>query len=90
MVFLPSVVQLVHAFEHHEHAMYMTNDGEQFLENQENCALCHFQLEPQAVVYNFHYTLWDKSQPFVLSEPYNFLSNYQQLPFSLRGPPVFS
>ncbi|MFY0631260.1 MAG: hypothetical protein JXR05_12820 [Flavobacteriaceae bacterium] len=87
---LPAAIQMVHAFEQHEHVI-CTSDEVQHIHDGDDveCVLCHLQADS--------YTDLDRSTYHIdiiplLSEyqlHYNFFKSHQHLPFSLRGPPSF-
>lgn len=89
VVFLPAIVQLVHTFEKHEHSTCVSKDDQHFHQKDIDCVLCHLQGETYAIISTDNFTTFSKEELLLLSKQYNFLSNYQQLSFSLRGPPVF-
>lgn len=90
VVFLPAIVQLVHHFEKHEHGICISKDDQHFHQKDPECQLCHLQGETFAIINDGDYTIFNPQEQILVSTQYNFLSNYQQLSFSLRGPPVFS
>lgn len=89
VVFLPAVVQLLHTFEKHEHGFCISKDDQHFHQKDLDCALCHLQNETYAVINDRELPIFHVKEQILLSTQYNFLSNYQQLSFSLRGPPSF-
>ena len=90
VVFLPTIVQLVHTFEKHEHGICISKDDQHFHQKDSDCALCHLQAETHAILNDRSFPVFNAKEQILLRTRYNFLSNYQQLSFSLRGPPVFS
>lgn len=89
VIFLPAIVQLVHTFEKHEHGICMSKDDQHFHQKDVDCVLCHLQGETYAILNDRDFPVFNSEVQILLSTQYNFLSNYQQLSFSLRGPPVF-
>lgn len=87
VVFLPTVVQLVHVFEKHEHTICVSESDQHFHQKDLDCVLCHLQGETYGIITENYEVIFNKEQPASVSKKYNFLSNYQQLSFSLRGPP---
>lgn len=89
VIFLPAIVQLVHTFEKHEHGICISKDDQHFHQKDPDCVLCHLQGETYAILNDRDFPVFNSEEQILLSTQYNFLSNYQQLSFSLRGPPVF-
>lgn len=90
VVLLPVIGQLVHVFENHEHHVSNSKDMQQYHAEDADCSLCHLQVEPLILLDSEEYTVFDDPDSVLYSISYNSFSNYQQLSFSLRGPPVFS
>ncbi len=89
LVFMPAVVQLVHTFEKHEHGICISKDDQHFHQKDPECVLCHLQGETFAIITEEDFPVFNNKEQLLVSTQYNFLSNYQQLSFSLRGPPIF-
>lgn len=52
MLILPATIQLVHAFEQHEHVVCTSEVEQHIHENDLECALCHLQAQNHAI--DFH------------------------------------
>lgn len=86
---LPTVVQFLHTFKHHEHTVYISKK-EPFLykANKLDCAICNFTLSI-FICNNFYYNLkLSKIVNEIFTNYYNFLSVFKKLHFSLRAPPI--
>lgn len=90
-LFAPSIVKLKHAISEHEH-FECTSIGKLHIHKVElDCDFEKFNLSPQ-----LYSELIEIPQPISLAqfkvyeECYTFLSKYQKLHFSLRGPPIAS
>jgi hypothetical protein len=86
---VPSFVKLAHAFENHEHEICVTPQKEHFHEYDLDCEFYKFKTNPQVAI-SFDYTesidIETNTAPIV--SQYQFISDYQRLSFSLRGPPT--
>ncbi|MFY0604134.1 MAG: hypothetical protein JXQ93_09300 [Flavobacteriaceae bacterium] len=89
VVFLPAAVQLLHIFNDHEHTVCVSKNDAHFHQKDLDCVLCHLQGETYWVSNEIDFVALKNELLVFNNKPYNFLSNYQQLSFSLRGPPVF-
>lgn len=84
----PIFVKLNHIFEDHKHEICKTPYTNHFHELEIDCEFYDFRLNTE---FNYSYTLVDirvltETTQSIISQ-YHFVSNYQQLQFSLRGPP---
>ncbi len=84
----PLFVKLNHIFEDHKHEICKTPYTNHFHELEIDCEFYDFRLNTE---FNYSYTLLDipvltEISPSIISQ-YHFVSDYQQLQFSLRGPP---
>ena len=87
-LFAPAIVKFAHTFTHHEHKVCNGDETTHFHEVDLDCEFYKFQLNKNFTFSKNHIDL------FVLQEDYKeivsqylFLSEYQRLHFSLRGPP---
>ena len=74
----PVFVKSYHIFEDHKHEVCKTPNKTHFHEYEIDCEFYNFKLNTQ---FNLSITSDITSQ-------YYFISDYQQLQFSLRGPPL--
>ena len=86
---VPSVIKFSHAFTHHQHEICNGEYQTHLHKSDIDCDFYKFKLSSQ-----FYFLIEDflilekKSESNRIFEFYSFLNNHQQLPFSLRGPPV--
>ena len=86
---IPSAVKLAHVFEHHEHEVCVGNETTHIHKVDLDCEFQKFQLNNSFTLNDITFEIFKHSEnsKAVLSN-YNFLSKYQRLHFSLRGPPA--
>lgn len=89
MLLFPSAVSFAHIFSGHTHEVCINYADDHFHAKSLDCDLHSFHKNP-AVVVNFV-----KFEPVLSNTPtlkffdfYQFLSDYQKLPYELRGPPL--
>lgn len=88
---LPTAIQVVHAFEKHEHTVCTSINDDHFHEKELECSLLHYQLQVfsyttasnYAVIPLHFYKTTYNEQPQVLSVVYTDKKN-------TRGPPYFT
>lgn len=86
---VPSFVELAHAFEDHKHEICITPQKSHFHEYDIDCEFYKFKTSPQiAVSFNYSENLEIETITAQIISQYQFISDYQRLPFSLRGPPT--
>ena len=91
VVFLcaPSIVKMTHALIEHEYLECKAIGQLHIHEVELDCDFQDFNLSPQ-----FNSTLVEVPRPLIIHFPnkitsqYTFLSKYQKLHFTLRGPPI--
>lgn len=85
---LPSVVKLSHVFEHHHHEV-CTGENTTHLHTLDlDCDFYKFNLSVSASIPEYAASIIDtKHTRAKIVSQYFFLSDYQRLHFSLRGPP---
>ena len=88
MLLVPSAVKLAHVFEHHQHEVCQDENSTHIHKVDLDCDFQKFQINTnfnqlQTVFELFQVKKYSKK---ILSQ-YYFLSKYQRLHFSLRGPP---
>ena len=86
---LPASIQLVHVFEQHEHTICTSKVENHIHENDFECELCHLQAKTFAILTTEIFSLSENKINFKKATNYQFLFKYQQLSYSLRGPPFF-
>ncbi|WP_188374299.1 hypothetical protein [Winogradskyella haliclonae] len=87
-ILAPTLIKLSHSNENHKHEICDGKSTSHFHELDIDCNLCKFKLTSQ-YNYEFEYNEILVQQYFTkrINSQYNFISDYQKLQFSLRGPP---
>lgn len=84
----PSIVSLAHINEHHDEASCFNFSDTHFHKKSFDCELCDFRLTNFVTFYSVNFTPVTPDFPVAnFYDSYQFLSDYQKLPFALRGPP---
>ncbi|WP_418509968.1 hypothetical protein [Corallibacter sp.] len=93
-ILVPSAIKLLHTFEHHSHDVVQCLDNKSDAHLHEfhfDCDFYKFQLSNLFTIsspaYDFIKISYRKK---ITNTQYDFLSDYQRLHFSLRGPPHYS
>tara|TARA_Y100000589_G_C27015581_1_gene572657 strand:+ start:510 stop:851 length:342 start_codon:yes stop_codon:yes gene_type:complete len=89
-VLLPSAVKLSHVFTHHKHEVCKndSNDNTHFHELDVDCEFYKFKLAQQFYYKQKIVELFSTEDNFKITESqYEFISKFQKLQTSLRGPP---
>jgi len=89
LLLLPVVISFSHIFSGHGHELCINYADEHFHESSLDCELHSFNQSPvlAADFINFE-PLLEKQIKKQFFDFYQFLSDYQKLPFELRGPPM--
>ena len=85
----PVFVKSYHIFEDHKHEVCKTPNKTHFHEYEIDCEFYNFKLNTQfnlSITSDIIPVLKGKTQS--ITSQYYFISDYQQLQFSLRGPPL--
>lgn len=86
---LPTILKFEHAFEHHQHETCKNPQALHFHDIEHDCEFFKFKITPQ-ITFTYPQTELvdiEDNHPHNSSQ-YQYVSDYQRLPFSLRGPPV--
>lgn len=88
---LPSTVKFMHIFEHHKHEICYGESDAHFHTLDIDCEFYMFKLNvpftiPEQIT---HIIAFIEIKQFITTH-YSFLSDYQRLHFSLRGPPAIN
>ncbi len=89
LLLVPIAVKFAHIFEHHNHIVCKGDNSTHIHQVDLECEFYKFKLNK-----NFTYSLFnidlflEKSEAQQIISQYHFLSEYQRLQTSLRGPPV--
>lgn len=88
---MPSVIQVIHAFENHSHEVCVSVDEQHFHEQELDCSLADYQFEVFSYTVNSNYK--------VIPQPF-YKKSYNSLPQIIavvhlhkkasRGPPYFT
>ncbi|AUS04068.1 hypothetical protein C1A40_00580 [Tamlana carrageenivorans] len=92
MLTLPALTKCIHIFEHHNHIVCENEDTTHIHQVDLDCDFQKFQIFTNFTPLNLSFCLKgpkEKHGPIV-SSGYDFLSKFQSLHFSLRGPPYFT
>ncbi|MGZ0017869.1 hypothetical protein [Yeosuana sp. AK3] len=85
---LPSAVKVTHAFNHHKHEVCLGEESTHLHKLDIDCKFYDFKITHQFLLFDFDYKIFiPKSLTYKDNSSYTFLRTYQQLHFSLRGPP---
>ncbi|WP_299162437.1 hypothetical protein [uncultured Tenacibaculum sp.] len=91
VLLLPSVIQIAHSFENHEHTICSSIDDHHFHEQELDCSLFHYQLQVFSYSTASNYAVIP--QHFYKKE-YTFLPQVVSVVYSdkrtSRGPPYFT
>jgi hypothetical protein len=86
---VPSFVKLAHAFENHKHEICVTPQKTHFHKFDLDCEFYKFKTSPQiAITFEYSENLNVEKIALPIVSQYQFISDYQRLSFSLRGPPT--
>lgn len=89
LLFVPASIQIIHAFETHEHIICTSEDEQHFHVDDMECILCHLQAETHGIIQKSDYETLTRSNFIEEVNFYNFYHNHQHLSYSLRAPPIF-
>jgi len=87
-LFVPSVAKFAHVFSHHEHEVCKNNQTTHIHKIDFDCDFHKFNLNNTFTftAFNIEFFIAKKESREIISQ-YNFLSKFQRLQTSLRGPP---
>lgn len=84
----PTAFKFAHVFEHHEHEICTGGDSTHIHQVDLDCEFQKFQLNTNFNISLAVFELFQiKKETSKILSQYTFLSKYQRLHFSLRGPP---
>ena len=88
LLWVPSAVKLAHVFEHHKHEICQGGDSTHIHSVDLDCEFQKFQINTSYTLSKIVFEIFQlKENSKAIESQYIFLSNYQSLHFSLRGPP---
>ena len=86
---LPAAIKAVHIFEHHNHKVCLGDTSTHIHQVDLDCEFQKFQLNQNFTIFQEHIDIYSPQEtPLKTVSQYFFISEYQRLPFSLRGPPA--
>lgn len=86
---LPSAVKFMHIFENHKHEVCYGESEAHFHKLDMDCEFYNFKLNTSFTFpENFSFLISHAEIKTPITTDYSFLSDYQKLHFSLRGPPA--
>ncbi len=90
-ILLPAAVKVAHVFENHKHEVCIDKSTTHFHTLDLECEFYKFKLANQFFHIPENFNILNVTENHEVStSQYFFLSPFQQLHFSLRGPPVLS
>jgi len=86
----PAATKLAHVFEHHKHEICQGGDNTHIHKVDLDCEFQKFQINNSYAFSKIIFEVFQLNENSKTNESkYHFLSKYQNLHFSLRGPPAF-
>ncbi|TXG39408.1 hypothetical protein [Seonamhaeicola maritimus] len=90
-LFTPTAIKFAHVFAHHEHKVCVGENSIHFHQIDLDCDFQEFNVHQNATFVSFYFdVLIEKEYHPEIESQYIFLSKYQRLHFSLRGPPAIN
>ena len=87
-ILIPTAVKFTHAFNHYKHEVCLGEKTAHIHKLDLDCKFYEFKLTKNYLLGHFSFIVFEsKKSPLKRVSPYIFLSSYQNLHFSLRGPP---
>ncbi len=87
-ILLPSGVKLLHAFSHHNHEVCHGEQTTHLHKTDFECKFYKFKVKKPFTLDELIVILTPKTENHqTILSAYHFISDYQRLPFPLRGPP---
>ena len=88
-ILIPTAVKFTHAFNHYKHEVCLGEKTSHLHKLDLDCKFYDFKLTKNYLLGHFSFDVYEaKKTPLKKVSPYIFLSNYQKLHFSRRGPPL--
>ena len=87
---IPATVQVIHAFENHDHEIvHSLNDLDHVQSSEEECTLCDLILDSVGFIQKASYDILLKIDTAEQVYIYSAHKEQQFLSYPLRGPPTF-
>lgn len=88
MMLLPTTVKIFHAFENYKHEVCTSKGAKHIHQIDHDCLFYKFHLNNHFTIQQISYQILDIPEiSLEIPTDYQFLSEYQNLHFALRGPP---
>lgn len=89
VILIPAAISFAHIFSNHTHEVCVNYADEHFHKDNLECELSKFHKNPALELSFIDFETIPEFLPGQsLPNYYDFLSEYQELPFELRGPPA--
>lgn len=86
---VPTTVKLFHSLADHEHEVCISESTHHVHEIDIDCEFYKFKISKHYLYTIYHDDpILDNKTTRLIKSQYGFLSDYQKLPFALRGPPA--
>ncbi|WP_411768805.1 hypothetical protein [Winogradskyella sp. A3E31] len=86
---IPTAVKFSHIFEKHEHQVCLGKTDSHLHDFDIDCEFYKFKLSTQFYhVFENPIQIQNQITTNIVASQYHFVSDYQKLPFALRGPPI--
>lgn len=86
---VPTVIKFTHIFTHHNHEVCLGGESTHLHTLDLDCEFYKFKLNNNGTFSFFNVEIYQQQEnQLEFVSQYNFLSKYQRLHFSLRGPPA--
>ena len=88
LIMLPSAISFSHIFSGHSHKLCDNYSEKHYHSKSVDCDLYHFHKNPalEIEIPNFSFILFEYREK-ITYDYYQFLNEFEALPFDLRGPP---
>lgn len=88
VILLPSALKVSHAFNHYKHEVCFGEKTTHLHKIDLDCKFYDFKITKNCILNEFNFSASEPTTtPLKIVSQYIFLSSYQNLHFSLRGPP---
>lgn len=88
---LPYITKLTHVFTHHHHEVCKGESQTHLHSLDQDCSFYQFKINQTFTFELYDFELFTPTDNHkILTSQYQFVSEYQRLHFSLRGPPIYS
>lgn len=89
LLLLPTAIKFTHAFNHYKHDVCLGEKSTHLHKSDLDCTFYKFKFSGNFLINFNNYNVFSpEEKQLKIDSQYYFLSSYQKLHFSLRGPPV--